>query len=136
MDILSREIDTARRSGTHLAVALIDIVHFKRINDTFGHLAGDEVLRMLGERLTRELRKGDSLGRYGGEELLLITTSASPERPFLPMERLQRAISAMDFSYRGVPIRVTASFGVAWLIDSTDNSEKLLARADTALYAA
>ena len=136
IDILNREIDVARRSGTPLAVALIDIDHFKRINDTLGHLAGDEVLRMLGERLTREMRKGDSLGRYGGEELLLITPGASPQRPFLPMERLQRAISAMDFNYRGVPIRVTASFGVAWLIDSTDNSEKLLARADKALYAA
>ena len=136
IDILNREIDVARRSDTPLAVALIDIDHFKRINDTFGHLAGDEVLHMLGQRLTREMRKGDSLGRYGGEELLLIAPGASPQRPFLPMERLQRAISAMDFSYRGVPIRVTASFGVAWLIDPTDNSEKLLARADKALYAA
>ena len=136
IDILHREIDVARRSGTHLAVALIDIDHFKRINDTFGHLAGDEVLRMLGERLTREMRKGDSLGRYGGEELLLVVPGASPQRPFLPMERLQRLISGSDFAYRGTRIRVTASFGVAWLVDSTDNAEKILARADKALYAA
>ena len=136
IDILDSEIDVARRSGTPLAVALIDIDHFKRVNDTFGHLAGDEVLRMLGERLKRNMRKGDSLGRYGGEELLLIAPGASPQRPFLPLERLQRSISASDFTYRGARIRVTASFGVAWFSDSTDNGEKILARADKALYAA
>jgi diguanylate cyclase (GGDEF)-like protein len=136
MDILNREIDTARRSGTHLAVALIDIDHFKRINDTFGHLAGDEVLRMLGEKLTREMRKGDSLGRYGGEELLLVVPGAPPQQPFLPMERLQRSIAAADFTYTGTRIRVTASFGVAWFMDPNEDGEKILARADKALYAA
>ncbi len=136
MDILNREIDTARRFGTHLAVALIDIDHFKRINDTFGHLAGDEVLRMLGERLTREMRKGDSLGRYGGEELLLVAPGAPPQQPFLPMERLQRSIAAGNFNYAGTRIRVTASFGVAWFFDSNDDGETILARADKALYAA
>jgi diguanylate cyclase (GGDEF)-like protein len=136
MDILNREIDTARRSGTHLAVALIDIDHFKRINDGFGHLAGDEVLRMLGERLTREMRKGDSLGRYGGEELLLVVPGAPPQQPFLPMERLQRSIAAADFTYAGTRIRVTASFGVAWFMDLNEDGEKILARADKALYAA
>jgi diguanylate cyclase (GGDEF)-like protein len=136
IDILEREIEVARRSGKPLAVALIDIDHFKRINDTFGHLAGDDVLRMLAERLKREMRKGDSLGRYGGEELLLIAPGASHQRPFLPLERLQRSISASDFNCRGTRIQVTASFGVAWFSDSTDSGEKILAHADKALYAA
>lgn len=134
MEILQREIDTARRCGTPLAVALIDIDHFKHINDTMGHLAGDEVLRVLGSQLSGRLRARDALGRYGGEELLLIVPEASPQRPFLPMERLQRLITEIPFSYNGTPIRVTASFGVAWLSVTTDNVQDLIRRADQALY--
>lgn len=135
-EILSREIDTARRRATPLAVALIDLDHFKRINDTLGHLAGDEVLRVLATQLSGRLRARDSLGRYGGEELLLVMPEASPQRPFLPMERLQRVISEIPFAYNGATIRVTASFGVAWLASSTDSVEDLISRADEALYSA
>jgi len=136
LEILSREIETARRSGIPLAIALIDLDHFKRINDTMGHLAGDEVLRVLGGHLSGRLRDRDSLGRYGGEELLLIVPDASPQRPFLPMERMQRLISEIPFAYNGSKIRVTASFGVAWMTSNADTAEKLLSRADEALYAA
>jgi diguanylate cyclase (GGDEF)-like protein len=136
LEILSREIETARRSATPLAIALIDLDHFKGINDTLGHLAGDEVLRVLGAQLSGRLRARDSLGRYGGEELLLVIPEASPQRPFLPMERLQRLISEIPFAYNGATIHVTASFGVAWLTPSTDSVEGLLRRADEALYSA
>jgi len=136
MEILHREIDTARRCGTPLAVALIDIDHFKRVNDTMGHLAGDEVLRMLGTQLSGRLRARDALGRYGGEELLLVVPESSPQRPFLPMERLQRVIAEIPFSYNGTTIRITASFGVAWLQPGIDSAENLIHRADRALYAA
>lgn len=136
LEILSREIETARHTSRPLAIALIDLDHFKRINDTMGHLAGDEVLRLLGEQLSGRLRDGDSLGRYGGEELLLIVPDASPQRPFLPMERLQRLIPEIPFAHNGNRFRVTASFGVAWLASSSDTAEKLISRADDALYAA
>ena len=136
LDILAREIESSRQHGTPLAVAIIDVDHFKRINDTRGHLAGDEVLRTLGSKLGSRIRGADALGRYGGEEFLLVVPGATMQRPFLPLERLQRAISEIPFSHAGSPIKVTASFGVAWLAGHTDTAEALLGRADEALYGA
>ena len=136
LDILTREIDAAKRSATPLAVALIDVDHFKRVNDTLGHLAGDEVLRTLGARLSASIRARDALGRYGGEEMLLILPDAAPQRPFLPVERLRQTVAETPFAFDGSRITVTASFGVAWLQSPADRGEDLLARADEALYAA
>jgi diguanylate cyclase len=126
----------ARRDGTALAVALIDIDHFKRINDTMGHLVGDEVLRTLGTQLPPKMRACDSLGRYGGEELLLILPEAKQNQPILLIERLRRAIAEIPFSYNGSSFRVTASLGVAWVTSPSDTTEDIIARADEALYAA
>ncbi len=136
LEILTREIDTARQSGTPLAIAFIDIDHFKRINDTMGHLTGDEVLRGLGKHLAGKLRARDALGRYGGEELLLVLPEASPQCPFPLVERLRQVIGAIPFAYNRSPFQITASFGVAWLAASSDTAEDLLGRADEALYAA
>jgi diguanylate cyclase (GGDEF)-like protein len=136
LEILSREIDLARRSGTPLAVALIDIDHFKRINDTMGHLTGDAVLRALGAKLPASLRSGDALGRYGGEELLLVLPQAAPLSPCPLVERLRQIIADIPFSHEASGFRVTASFGVAWLAAASDSAEELIGRADEALYAA
>jgi diguanylate cyclase (GGDEF)-like protein len=136
LDILLREIHSSRQHGRPLAVAIIDVDHFKSINDTRGHLAGDEVLRTLGAKLQSRIRSADALGRYGGEEFLLVVPGAAKQCPFLPLERLQRAISEIPFSYAGSPIKITASVGVAWLTGAADTAEKLLSRADEALYSA
>jgi diguanylate cyclase (GGDEF)-like protein len=136
LEIVTREIETARDAASPLAIALIDIDHFKRINDTMGHLMGDEVLRKLSEQLARKIRSRDSLGRYGGEELLLVLPEAVRQRPFLPIERLREIVAEIPFSFKGSQFRVTASFGVAWVVSSSDTAETLLARADEALYAA
>lgn len=135
LDILAREIELANQQSTPLAVAIIDIDHFKHINDTRGHLGGDEVLRTLGAKLTSKIRAADSLGRYGGEEFLLVVPGVPAQRPFLPLERLRRIIARLPFSFNGAPISVTASFGVAWLAPG-DSAQDLLARADSALYSA
>jgi diguanylate cyclase (GGDEF)-like protein len=119
-----------------LAIALIDIDHFKSINDSRGHLAGDEVLRTLGVKLKSKVRTADALGRYGGEEFLLVVPGAAKQCPFPPLERLQRAIAEIPITYAGSPIKVTASFGVAWLAGASDTAERLLSRADVALYSA
>jgi diguanylate cyclase (GGDEF)-like protein len=136
LEILTREIDSARAKGTSLAVALMDIDHFKRINDTRGHLAGDEVLRTLGGKLANKIRTTDSLGRFGGEEFLLVLPATPRQAPFLPLERLHRAIAEIPFVYDGVPIKVTASLGVAWLEATGDSMNNLIGRADAALYSA
>ena len=137
LEILAREIDSARQFSTPLAIVLIDVDHFKRINDTYGHLCGDAVLRTLSTQVSARVRVTDSLGRFGGEEFLLVVVPGAPQqRPFLPLERLRRAISEIPFSYDDLTINVTASFGMAWLAHASDTAEKLLGRADTALYSA
>jgi diguanylate cyclase (GGDEF)-like protein len=136
LETLAREIESAKGNGTPLAVALMDIDHFKRINDSRGHLAGDEVLRTLGAKLAGKIRATDSLGRFGGEEFLLVLPATPRQAPFLPLERLHRAIAEMPIVYGGSPIKVTASFGVAWLESTDDSMDNLLGRADEALYAA
>src|SRR5882724_2658755 len=99
LDILNREIESATQFSTPLAVVLIDIDHFKRINDTYGHLCGDAVLRILSAQVSARVRVTDSLGRYGGEEFLLVVPGTPPQRPFVPLERLRRSIAEIPFSH-------------------------------------
>ena len=136
LEILTQAMETAKRHNRPLAVSLIDIDHFKRVNDTMGHLTGDAVLRLMAEHIVKRTRAGDSLGRYGGEELLLVLPDAAPQKPLLPIERLQRAVAKIPFVHDGKRFRVTASFGVAWFAAGTDSVEDLIGRADAALYQA
>ena len=136
LEILSKAIESAQTSHTPLAVALIDIDHFKRVNDTMGHLVGDAVLRSMAEHIVKQIRSGDSLGRYGGEELLLVLPNATPQKPFLPIERMQRIVAKIPFVHEGKRFHITASFGVAWLAAGRDSIEDLIGRADEALYVA
>jgi diguanylate cyclase (GGDEF)-like protein len=136
LEILQREMYAARAQKTALAIAIIDIDHFKLVNDTHGHQAGDEVLRALGATLPARLRSRDALGRYGGEELLVVLPDAAALRPLPLLERLREAVAAIRVSYNGVTINVTASFGVAWFAPLSDTAEGLIGRADAALYQA
>jgi diguanylate cyclase (GGDEF)-like protein len=136
MDHLAREIALAAGERTGLAVALIDIDHFKKINDSFGHAAGDAVLCGLAAQLAGQMRATDRLGRYGGEEMLAILPGLPPESPSLVVERLRAAIAAWRTVHNGVELSATASFGVAWLQPPADTPEALIERADAALYAA
>ena len=136
LEILAREMHSAKANNKPLGIALIDIDYFKRVNDTMGHLMGDTVLRSMAEHIVKRIRVGDSLGRYGGEELLLVLPDAAPRAPFLPIERLQRAIARIPFDHEGVPFHITASFGVAWFAAGRDSPEDLIGRADEALYVA
>jgi diguanylate cyclase (GGDEF)-like protein len=136
LEIVEREMRAARAQKTPLAIAIIDIDHFKRVNDTHGHQAGDEVLRALGATLPAKLRSRDALGRYGGEELLLVLPDAAALQPLPLVERLREAIAANPVSYNGVTIHITASFGVAWFVPLSDTAQDLIGRADAALYQA
>ena len=136
LEILAQAVESSHSSHTPLAVALIDIDHFKRVNDTMGHLMGDAVLRSMSEHIVKQIRSGDSLGRYGGEELLLVLPNATPQKPFLPIERLQRIVAKIPFVHEGKRFHITASFGVAWLAAGRDSIENLIGRADEALYVA
>ena len=109
--------------------------HFKAINDTWGHLAGDEVLREAAQRMQRELRVYDVLGRYGGEEFLLAVPDCDPTGLLRVAERLRSLVADTPVVTEGQAIAVTASIGVAWTEgDGTDDS--LIREADVSLYEA
>lgn len=130
-----REIARARRTGSPLTAAFIDADHFKSINDNFGHAAGDAVLRGLGPAIAKALRGTDLLGRYGGEELVLLLPGTGLAQAAPVLERLRQEIAAMDVpDLRGA--HVTASIGAAELTGGDGGFTDLLARADAAVYRA
>jgi len=127
--------DLARLDGRHpCAVVMLDIDHFKKINDTYGHPFGDEVLRGVAAVLGKGVRKGDAAGRYGGEEFVLYLHMADTERAREGAERFRRMIRQIRFPREGREVDVTASFGVACAPHHGNGVEELLKRADEALY--
>jgi two-component system cell cycle response regulator len=137
LNILTRELDRAQREGQPLAVVLADLDHFKRINDTFGHLAGDGVLRHTARRMLGSLRPYDVVGRYGGEEFLIILPGCGSAAALGLAERLRRCVGADPVEAEGADVSVTLSLGVA-VTDGQANPDavELLRAADMALYAA
>ncbi len=134
---LRQEVRRYRRYGRPISVALLDLDHFKAVNDTHGHPAGDEVLRTIGEILEdRTRRELDIPGRYGGEEFLLIMPETSEEGAVVACERLRRAVEAEPVYYGEEEIRITVSIGVAGRDEGDESPMSLLRRADQALYEA
>jgi two-component system, cell cycle response regulator len=136
-DKLAQELERANRYGTVLACLMIDIDRFKQINDDRGHLAGDSVLRQLGQMLRRELRAVDIGARYGGEEfvVLLPETAAAGARIFA--ERFLQRVARQDFGEGGPPLHITVSIGIACYPDGrAADGEGLLKLADANLYQA
>ncbi len=131
---LAEEFRRSRRSGAPLALVMFDLDHFKAINDTFGHPAGDDILRGVGDRLRMILRETDIAGRYGGEEFGVIATDCTAEGACVLAERIRSGIEAHAFEHDGREIQVTVSLGVAGSDCTADNHERLIARADEALY--
>jgi diguanylate cyclase (GGDEF)-like protein len=134
LEILGRELERSRREGTCTAVVLADIDQFKKINDAYGHLAGDAVLKNFAMRLTNAVRSYDSVGRYGGEEFLIVMVNWIPADNLERIERLRAEINGSRFQADGVPISVTCSFGVSWAETEAIAVEDLLRLADRALY--
>ncbi|ALQ97583.1 diguanylate cyclase [Xylella fastidiosa 32] len=131
---LERDIDDARQMGTPLSVAFIDIDHFKRINDEYGHAAGDACLRQVVQRVRGWLRASDALGRHGGDELIAILPGADLAAARRVAEGIRIAVSSQPFQFECTRLRCTLSLGVAsWLPD--ESIEALLQRADNGLYA-
>jgi len=135
---LSAELDRARREDTKVIVVLVDLDHFKRLNDAYGHLAGDEALRRFAAAVGTALRSYDHAGRYGGEEFLLVLTEIPVEAVQQRLTSLHAAISNLKVSIQGVFITLNCSLG-ATLFDPSMGSvsgESLLSIADEALYEA
>ena len=135
-DILNREIERALRSKHCISCCMMDLDRFKRINDTYGHQAGDEVLVETCERTRNCVRPYDALGRYGGEEFLLIFPETSLEQATAQAERIRQAIGGRPFVFgQGDSETITISIGVAEFRHQEDVNE-FLGRADQALYKA
>jgi two-component system cell cycle response regulator len=137
IDVLERELDRARRYNLVLTVLMVDLDHFKWINDTMGHLVGDVVLRQLGELLRREVRSVDTVARYGGEEFVIVLPETAVHGAMIFAERMRQRIQQYPFGDGSQPLRVTVSIGVANFPDPKATSpETFLSLADTALYRA
>jgi diguanylate cyclase (GGDEF)-like protein len=125
-----------RRATGSLGLVLLDVDHFKKLNDTYGHPAGDAALRSLARLLDQHLRKGDQAARYGGEEFVVILPGADAERSVGAAERLRSALERHRFVFEGARIPLSASLGVAVFPGDGRDAETLLSAADRALYAA
>jgi diguanylate cyclase (GGDEF)-like protein len=133
---LGEEMIRSRRDGTPLSVILADVDHFKKVNDTFGNLAGDLILKEVGKVFSRTLRPYDCVGRYGGEEFLMILPNCEMESALLRGEELRIAVETAPIMDGDTLLQVTASFGVAWVLPSHDEAETVLRAVDAALYQA
>jgi two-component system cell cycle response regulator len=135
LDILQRELTRGRREGHGMAVIMADIDHFKKINDSLGHLAGDRVLRHIAQRLQTAVRPYDAVGRYGGEEFLVVLPRCDAEVSLTLAERLRRCVAVEPANVAGKAIPVTISVGVAaW--DGEASAQEVLRLADEAMYRA
>jgi diguanylate cyclase (GGDEF)-like protein len=131
-ELLRSEMSRAARYGTPLSLALVDLDFFKHVNDEFGHAVGDDVLIRTADILSSNIRSEDTVGRWGGEEFMIILPQTEPDQAALVAEKIRSAIEAENFKIAGVR---TASFGVTGFIPG-DSEITILARADRALYAA
>lgn len=133
-DTLKRMAAQAGRSLTSLAAIMLDLDHFKRVNDVYGHDRGDEVLSAVGAAIATTLRDSDFAGRYGGEEFLILLPDTTREGAHFTAARLLSAIAGIRIASEDLTI--TASLGVAVMPDDAGTGEELFRRADRALYAA
>ncbi|WP_460149864.1 GGDEF domain-containing protein [Pseudomonas sp. S3_A03] len=132
---LDYEVNAWHQRGNSLSLAMLDLDHFKRINDGYGHLAGDKVLKIIANVLRKRLRPGDFIARFGGEEFVLLMPDSPLTDALTVGEVLRNAIEACPFHFKGEPVTITVSMGVAQF-QPGERSELALKRADEALYRA
>jgi diguanylate cyclase (GGDEF)-like protein len=136
-EFLARELIRARRAGTGLAVIMMDLDHFKRVNDSFGHDAGDLVLIEVAAMLKKSIRGSDIVCRFGGEEFVLVLTDATRASALRRCEEIRAAIGRLEPTHRGNSLgNPTASFGVALFPDHAEDADGLINASDAALYEA
>ncbi len=135
MQILVQEKNRIDRGGREMAVGIMDVDFFKRVNDQYGHLAGDEVLRVFSQEAQRSLRTSDFFGRYGGEEFLIILTQTPLDGAQVIADRFRQALEAIRFPEIDAALRVSVSIGIAQYSPG-EEVVQTLARADAALYKA
>jgi two-component system cell cycle response regulator len=136
LESLEREIARSNRYRRDMSLVMFDIDHFKKINDTFGHLAGDQVLKTLALTIKSKIRREDLFARYGGEEFAIVLPEIDGYNAHQFAEKVRRIVEATDFRFEGTKIDVTISMGVATLDADTADAAALIKRADERLYEA
>ena len=137
IEILTRELSRGTRENAPLGVVVVDLDRFKNVNDQHGHLAGDAVLREAARRLQSGMRQYDSLGRYGGEEFLILLPGCDAANCMNQAERLRRQLAQTEIRYNQISLSVTASFGVTSApCGQIQSAESIISKADEALYVA
>ncbi|MEO1171458.1 MAG: GGDEF domain-containing protein, partial [Myxococcota bacterium] len=135
LDHMPTEFAFARRHRKPLSLALCDVDHFKRVNDTYGHPCGDHVLKAIAGIMQKSVRTEDTLARWGGEEFALIMRDTRAEEAFIAAERIRRAIEGTPVEFEGQTLKVTVSLGVAtWTEDDDMSLDQLVKKADDLLY--
>jgi len=135
LNLLDQEIERSKRSQKIIGVLMLDIDHFKKINDTYGHQIGDEVLREVAKRIRNNLRAYDLVGRYGGEEFLVVTTDCRKYKVEETADRIRQAICSTPILTASLAVSVSSSIGVS-VIEAGGSSQAALIAADQALYMA
>jgi diguanylate cyclase (GGDEF)-like protein len=135
-DLAKQLFEVARRYRQPLSAVMLDLDHFKRINDRYGHQAGDEVLRLLTRTVAPHLRAADIFARYGGEEFVLLLPDTDPQYARGLVERIRLAVAGQRLETGGGAVLVTLSAGIAAMADDDECIEAMIRRADQALYAA
>ncbi len=133
-EFFDRELSLAKRCCAPVSVVMADLDHFKKVNDAYGHLAGDETLRAFSRMIQTAFRASDIHCRYGGEEFLILLPGLTNEEAYERTEQLRETLEATEIAYGCVPVRVTATFGVATYPEHGQTRDGLIAAADHALY--
>lgn len=132
---LTREVELAKRFHRPFSLLLIDVDHFKNINDTLGHAAGDAALQHLAQKISSSLRQVDEVFRYGGEEFVVLLTNADNKAPLLVAERIRKGLSSEPLKVNDTTLELTVSIGLS-VYQRHDCKDSLFGRADQALYTA
>lgn len=133
-ECLSKEFLRVKRTGQIASLIIFDIDHFKKVNDTYGHMAGDEVIRQTAAVLRSGIRDTDIPGRYGGEEFVLILIDTDPDKAYILAERLRKKIESLTVKYEDMEIKYTVSMGISEASGDSGDYMKWLECADSALY--
>ncbi|WP_417225949.1 GGDEF domain-containing protein [Amphritea sp.] len=132
---LTAEFERWKRYGQPFSLAVADLDLFKRINDTYGHQAGDKVLRLVAGILTQQSRSTDFVARYGGEEFIILMPGTTAKQAVIAVDKIRQAIAKSPFNFHGEPVQITLSLGLTE-VQAEDSIDNLFGRADKALYTA
>ena len=132
---LEQEVQRIKRYGGKLSLMVCDVDLFKRINDSYGHLAGDKVLKIIAKSLQKNLRDSDFIARFGGEEFVVLMPETSTSEAKIVAEKLRTKIEESPFNFKKEPVQITVSFGISEFAKG-ESADEVFSRADKALYVA